>query len=70
MKGLFPMRGGGAALTGCSSRSSFEDIDPDKIKGTVCGAAYVLSQSVRFNLIAASESFVNDWKLFITASSL
>ena len=69
MKGLFPMRGG-AALTGCSSRSSFEDIDQDKINGTVCAAADVLSQSVRFNLIAASESFVSDWKLFITASSL
>lgn len=54
------MRGGGAALTGCSSRSSFEDIDQDKINGTVCAAAAdVLSQSVRFNLIAASESFVS-----------
>lgn len=69
MKGLFPIRRG-KQHTQAVHPLSFGDIDQDKINGTVCAAADVLSQSVRFNLIAASESFVSGWKLFITASSL
>lgn len=67
IKGLFCVRGNKTRAL-FAHLLSFRDIDQDKINGSICTPAAALSQSVWFSLIDACDSFVSDWKLFITTS--